>query len=472
MTTGNSNKDFIRRFYILFAIFIAVILIIGIIAYNYAAILLKRQLALKCQALAATISAVYAENSDGYAAFLNKMDMESEYYLRAKSLMMNLKQLNEKHVTYIYTTARVDEDTIMYVIGGENPSRPVYTAPGVTDAIAGTERRAYDGQMPVLGEDFEDTKYGRRLSAYHPIFHKETGEFLGMAAADIVSTQFNDIMVVFIILITAILITGIAVMAFATRRLSSNAYLVVSKQILAAREAKQRLEAENAALDRINQMKTELMTNISHEARTPLAVLASHAGLVSVLLKKRGFDEQTTADLDKIVYEAQRVANLIDSMKTLTLTGQGFSKREKVDICDLIRQTAGLYRPIFGRGRVKLRVNANGALYVYGSTEELTQVIFNVIQNAKDHTRAGSVSIKAGSEKGFVTVTVTDTGTGVPPDILPKVFERGVKISEQGLGIGLSISKEIVESHGGTITVNNAEPKGAKVTVTLPEYKE
>jgi signal transduction histidine kinase len=325
--------------------------------------------------------------------------------------------------------------------------------------------------MPVLGEDFEDTEYGRRLSAYHPIFHKETGEFLGMAAADIINTQFNDIMVVFIILITAVLLAGTAVMALVTRRLSSNAYLIFSKHILDAREAEQRLEVENAALDRMNQMKTELMTNISHEARTPLAVLASHAGLVSVLLKKRGFDEQITADLDKIVYEAQRVANLIDSMKTLTLTGQGFSKRDKVDISDLIRQTAGLYRPIFERGRVKLRVSTGEGLFVYGSTEELTQVLFNVIQNAKDHTEEGSVSVKAESEKGFVTVTVTDTGTGVPPDILPRIFERGVKISEQGLGIGLSISKEIIESHGGTITINNTEPSGAQVKFTLPEYK-
>ena len=469
---GN-NKKILRHFQLLLGIFAMVILATGAIAYTLAAAQLKNQLVLKCQALAATVAAVIAEDSDGYAMFLQNMDTQSDYYRRTKALMMKIKRVNQRHVEYIYTTRRAGENAIMYVIGGEHPSSPVYTGPGLQDAITAAERTAYGEQKAVVGEEFEDTTYGRRLSAYQPIFHKDTGEFLGLVGADITSAQYNSIMRIFVIQTVVSIFAGLVVFALATRWFSGKVNLIVNRQLYAAHQAEQKLAMENAALERMNRLKTDLMATISHEARTPLAVLASYAGLVSLSLKRKGVSKETAADLDKIVSEAQRVATLIDSMKKLTLHQAESTNRIPLDFGEMTRQVANLYRPLLERKGIDLRLNIAEQCWVCGNPEALTQVVFNILQNAKDHTEQGSVSVSAARENGSVIITIADTGTGIAPELLPRLFERGIKgkqESHESAGIGLAISKEIMEAHSGTITIVSNE--GATVTLTLPKYRK
>lgn len=466
----DNSRNILRHFQLLLAVFAVVILVAGVVSYSLAATQLRNQLLQKCQALAATVAAVIAEDSDGYVAFLKNMDMESDYYRRTKALMMKIKSVNVQHVEYIYTTRRATENAIMYVIGGEAPSSPVYTAPGVRDAITKAERTAYDGQKATKGDDFENTAYGRRLSAYQPIFHTDTGEFLGMVGADIISEQYNSLMRIFVIQTVVSIFAGLVVFALATRWFSGKVNLIVNKQRYAAHQAEEKLALENAALERANRMKTDLMATLSHEARTPLAVLASYAGLVSLNLKRRGTDMETAADLDKIVSEAQRVADLMDSMKRQMLHDGESAARTPLDFGDLIRQVAKLYRPLLDRGGVDVHLHIDGECPVYGNPEELTQVIFNILQNAKNHTARGSVSIGAARKNGSIIVTVSDTGTGIAPDLLAHLFERGVKGPNGGAGLGLPICKHIMEAHGGTIAI--ASENGAIVTLTLPEYIE
>jgi signal transduction histidine kinase len=103
----------------------------------------------------------------------------------------------------------------------------------------------------------------------------------------------------------------------------------------------------------------------------------------------------------------------------------------------------------------------------------LTQVILNLMKNTAKHSKATEMSFIAASSKKFVTVTASDNGIGLPPEILPKIFERGITAngnsgSTQGAGIGLSVCKEIIEEAGGEITAEN--DGGVKITFTLPIY--
>ncbi|MFT3958511.1 MAG: ATP-binding protein [Desulfovibrio sp.] len=104
--------------------------------------------------------------------------------------------------------------------------------------------------------------------------------------------------------------------------------------------------------------------------------------------------------------------------------------------------------------------------------KELTQVVFNIMQNAKDHTEQGSVFIRAARKNGSIIITVADTGSGIAPELLPRIFERGVKGANGGAGIGLAICKEIMDAHGGCIRIANNNGTGAVVTLTLPEHRE
>jgi signal transduction histidine kinase len=193
------------------------------------------------------------------------------------------------------------------------------------------------------------------------------------------------------------------------------------------------LSVSNAALDRISRMRSDIIATISHESRTPLAVLASYAGLVSMELKAKGVDEQIAADLDTVAFEAKRVANLIDGMRKLSQQNEVKAERSVLDIGDIIRQTARLYEPIIERG---------------------------------------SISATVKTENGEVSVAITDTGTGIGPELLPRVFERSVVGEKGGTGIGLAICKEVIESHGGRITIASEPGQGTTVTFTLPEYTD
>ncbi|MCL2412406.1 MAG: sensor histidine kinase [Treponema sp.] len=245
---------------------------------------------------------------------------------------------------------------------------------------------------------------------------------------------------------------------------------------------KQRLADENAALDRINKLRAEMIQTISHEARTPLAVLASYSSLVVLEMKKKASTDGTgvdtanlhiTADLDKIAYEAKRIANLIDRMKNLPLQKEKTTQRAKLDMGSLVVQTAELYRHILDRFGVLLVTNIPDNLpLVFGNPEELTQVVFNLLQNAKNHSEAGGqIIINMNDDNGEVRITVADTGMGIESEILPRIFERGVYGSSGGTGIGLAICKEIVEAHGGRIWIESIADSGTKVTFTLPVYR-
>jgi len=248
----------------------------------------------------------------------------------------------------------------------------------------------------------------------------------------------------------------------------------VLRQVNEAETAKR----EVATLERLDRQKNDLMHTISHEARTPLAVLANYSGLLAMELKAKGTDAQTAADLDKIVFESKRVAELIDSVKLLTLYSGESQLKTGFGFDDLIRQTARMYRHIFERDGVALDMDIEDGLTVFGSPEQLTQVVFNIMQNAKNHTRQGSVSITAKKDKDNITITVTDTGTGIPPELLPRVFERGVTEGSDagnpigGSGIGLALCKEITEAHGGTINIESKQGQGTSVRIILPGHKE
>jgi len=259
------------------------------------------------------------------------------------------------------------------------------------------------------------------------------------------------------------------------------------------REAEQKLEADNAALHRVHRLREQIVATISHEARTPLAVLASYTSTIALEKQTDNTDPQLAADLEKIAFEAKRVANLISHLKSMTVNEERAARNVEVDVGSMLQQTADLYRHILERGGVKLVVDIPKALpMVFGNPEELSQVFFNILQNAKKFTGTGSVGIElrvyandpAGvvRENGELRIRIADTGKGIEPGILPKIFEYGVTGEEGGTGIGLAVCKEILDSHGGDIEIESGELKvengqaykndrivhGTIVTVTLP----
>lgn len=250
-------------------------------------------------------------------------------------------------------------------------------------------------------------------------------------------------------------------------------FLGTIREMDAVRVKEQKLLAENAALDRVNKLRSDLMDTLSHELRTPLAVMMGYAELAVKELRLKGADEETTADLDTIASEAARLATLVEETRSLSLSRDAAAHGRPFFPGEVIRQTVRLYQPILERRNTALSLELQPGLpQVYGSPDELTQVLFNLLSNAGKHTVGGTVSVAAECGGDTITVTVADNGSGIPPEFLPHAFEKYAHGDLDGTGLGLALCKEIVEGHGGKIQIKSELGAGTSVVFTMPAYKE
>lgn len=233
------------------------------------------------------------------------------------------------------------------------------------------------------------------------------------------------------------------------------------------------LHEQNKLLDRVNRMKSDLVATVAHETRTPLAVLSGYAELISGDMRRRGVDEQTAADLDRIADETQRIARIMEEAQRLSRAKDNAAHKAQIQLIDIIRPIARLYAPILERKQTRLTVRLPDELpTVFANAEEITQVLFNLLSNAEKHTENGEVVLSAASDGGFMAVCVADSGTGIRPGFLPRVFERHMHDDAEGTGLGLPICKEIIEAHGGEISIESTLKKGTAVTFILPLHSK
>ena len=146
----------------------------------------------------------------------------------------------------------------------------------------------------------------------------------------------------------------------------------------------------------------------------------------------------------------------------------GAQKETPVDVGDLSSRLVRLLEPIASRKGRKLSASIKGKIPVIsGNADAVTQLVWNILQNAITHSDCETIALTVEPDGGGVKVTVNDDGSGIDPEILPRIFERGVSGKKGGSGIGLSICRDIARRHGGEISVRNIPGSGTSVAVTL-----
>jgi signal transduction histidine kinase len=236
----------------------------------------------------------------------------------------------------------------------------------------------------------------------------------------------------------------------------------------AAQQAKS--EAETA-----NRLKDDFVSIISHELRTPLNAMLGW----TAMLRKGSLDTTTSARaLQSIHDNATRQARLVDELLDFSRLQSGRLSLD-IEACDLRRLLRGVVESLIpsaaARG-IELDLEAPPTVQLRGDPRRLEQVFFNVLGNALKFTdNGGRVTIRATADDDSVEVRITDTGAGIDPSFLPFVFDRfrqGERASSRrygGVGLGLSIARELVEAHGGRITAESEGPgHGATFVITLP----
>jgi signal transduction histidine kinase len=222
-------------------------------------------------------------------------------------------------------------------------------------------------------------------------------------------------------------------------------------------------------------MQKEFINIAAHELRTPTQAILGYAELSQMQ------DSSVTRDeaLSKIVKNAERLQRLTEDILDVTRIESQTLKldKRKFDLRDMAASVLDGYRNRIQNGKNVglVLLNADKPAFVVADRGRISQVLSNLVSNALKFTKSGTVSVYAeevkneDKKKEFI-VTVEDTGTGIDSDIMPQLFTKFVSKSETGTGLGLFISKSIIEAHGGRIWAeNNPEGKGAAFRFSLPE---
>lgn len=242
---------------------------------------------------------------------------------------------------------------------------------------------------------------------------------------------------------------------------------------------KEKEEAQQLAIDNLHkadQLKDEFLANTSHELRTPLNGII---GLAESLIDgvAGALAPPAVKNLFMISSSGRRLANLVnDILDYSKLKHKEIELSKKpVDVSTLSDSVIELSRSLIGGRDIVLQNTVTpGALFVFADENRVQQILLNLVGNALKFTDSGSVVISAGRVGEEVEISVTDTGIGIPAPDLDRVFESFEQVDGSisrrygGTGIGLSITKNLVELHGGTIRVESDPGKGSVFRFTLP----
>lgn len=255
--------------------------------------------------------------------------------------------------------------------------------------------------------------------------------------------------------------------------------LLMNNRVLSQlREQRQRLAAEKTVLENMDQMKTEFLGSVSHELKNPLAVISGYAQNAERQLLLSPYENVETVEKIKVISsEAKRLGLMVGQILDVTRIQEGRMNIEPI-ICgadEIINTAISIYYPVLNKNNNRLELHIEeGMPDILGDPERVSQVIVNLISNAVCFTVNGMITVSAGLKDGFVSISVTDTGIGIRPELLPTIFDRYITRRESGggqdigVGLGLYICKHIVEAHGGQIFVASEEGRGSIFSFTLP----
>ena len=227
-------------------------------------------------------------------------------------------------------------------------------------------------------------------------------------------------------------------------------------------------------LEQAERQRRNMMSDVAHELRTPLSNIQGYVEAI-----RDGVLEPTSATLESIHRQVLHLADLVEDLRVLALAEAGDLRLriESHPVADVLREAVEPFRPRAQARDVELSLSVDSELPdVSMDRTRISQVVANLLENAIRHTpEGGSVALLAEpGSPGMARITVADSGEGIPPDDLPSVFDRFYRADPSrsratgGVGLGLTIARQLVEAHGGTIAAESAPGGGATFVFELP----
>lgn len=226
-------------------------------------------------------------------------------------------------------------------------------------------------------------------------------------------------------------------------------------------------------LGTIETLRTDFVANVSHEIKTPLAVIRNY----STLLEEDNISDAERKEYAKAITDASKnLSELISNiLKLHKLENQQiFPEFTRINIGQSLTDSIIFYENMWDEHNIDLQTDIPDDIFIPADRELLSIVWHNLISNTLKFTpNGGTVAITATDSKDYISVTFTDSGCGISKDALPHIFEKFYQgdrsHSTQGNGLGLALVKRIVDIHGGSVSAESKTGRGSKFTVTLPK---
>jgi signal transduction histidine kinase len=243
--------------------------------------------------------------------------------------------------------------------------------------------------------------------------------------------------------------------------------------------AYERLNLAHEELKALDVLKDNIIANVSHELRTPITI--AHTAIELAMLEENEKERKKLLTMAMRAFRRQNniVEDLVEAARPEKIN-RGESPKE-LDLATLLISISSEFESQIRKNNENITIAVlvdENLPKVFADHNQMLHVVRNLLHNAiKFNKRGGEVIIEACKRNGMVEISVSDTGIGIQPDQQKKIFERFYQIDSSprrfygGTGMGLAIAKEIVESHGGELTVESEVDRGSKFTISLPAAK-
>lgn len=219
-------------------------------------------------------------------------------------------------------------------------------------------------------------------------------------------------------------------------------------------------------LERQERLRKKLVSNVAHELRTPVTAMRSELEAM-----KDGIIQTDESTLESLLEETARLTSLIEGIEDLShAEASALSlKCETIQMHPFIQHIVDRFTPLSRQAGVSLTFECHESETVWADPEKLSRILVNLASNALHATEpGGEIRLEARQEKDRTILVIRDTGSGIDPDSLPHIFERFYTTAGGRLGLGLAIVKELIEAHGGHITVESEVGQGTTFILSLP----